>query len=63
MPTKVNTEQQTLESPPMEGQARASSARTGLGELSIIDIQVVILQLQTCCNFYVYFFQTKGTPF
>ena len=33
MLTKVNTEQQTLESPPTEGQARASSARTGLGEL------------------------------
>lgn len=33
MLTKVNTEQQRLESPPMEGQARASSGRTGLGEL------------------------------
>lgn len=33
MLTKVNTEQQTLESPPMESQARASSGRTGLGEL------------------------------
>lgn len=33
MLTKVNAEQQPLESPPVEGQARASSAHTGLGEL------------------------------